>query len=150
MCAIQCTKEEICNVLGVTDKTLDNWCKETYNQYFSVVFNQKRDGGKTSLRRHQWKLAESGNATMLIWLGKQRLGQSENHVLDEIKKEELEIKKEELKLRRAIVEHKINKGEADDELLSSMLKGLTEGLNVNVVLDNEADKEVKEEAESID
>ena len=29
LCAIQCTEEEICDVLGVTDKTLTRWCKET-------------------------------------------------------------------------------------------------------------------------
>ena len=34
----------------------------------------------------QWKAAESGNVTMLIWLGKQVLGQSEQPTLleDEI------------------------------------------------------------------
>jgi hypothetical protein len=30
---------------------------------------------KASLRRIQWKLAEAGNATMCVWLGKQLLGQ---------------------------------------------------------------------------
>jgi hypothetical protein len=29
------------------------------------------------LRRLQWKLARAGNATMLIWLGKQWLGQTD-------------------------------------------------------------------------
>lgn len=76
LCAIQCTEEEICDVLGVTDKTLTNWCKETYGKRFSEVFRMKRQGGKASLRRTQWKLAQK-NTAMAIWLGKQYLGQKE-------------------------------------------------------------------------
>jgi hypothetical protein len=33
--------------------------------------------GRMSLRRKQWKAAEDGNTTMLVWLGKQYLGQSD-------------------------------------------------------------------------
>ena len=35
------------------------------------------DNGKISLRRSQLKLADSGNCTMNIWLGKQYLGQTD-------------------------------------------------------------------------
>jgi hypothetical protein len=37
-----------------------------------------RESLKQSLRRAQIKLALSGNAVMLIWLGKNLLGQSDN------------------------------------------------------------------------
>lgn len=77
LCGIQCTMEEICAVLDVTDKTLEKFCRETYGDSFSVVFREKRGRGKASLRRSQFKLAES-NATMAIWLGKQYLGQKDN------------------------------------------------------------------------
>lgn len=76
LCGFQCTEEEICNFFDVTDKTLTRWCKETYDLSFSEVFKVKRNIGKISLRRSQWKLAEK-NATMSIWLGKQYLGQRE-------------------------------------------------------------------------
>lgn len=76
LCKIQCTKEEICAVLDVCEDTLNSWCNETYGDNFSVVFREKRQLGKESLRRKQWKLADS-NATMAIWLGKQYLGQKE-------------------------------------------------------------------------
>ena len=76
LCAIQCTQEEICSVLGCNTDTLNSWCKTTYNTNFSEVFKEKRQGGKASLRRMQWKLAEK-NATMGIWLGKQFLGQKD-------------------------------------------------------------------------
>ena len=50
--------------------------KRTYSgETFDTIRNQKAEGGKVSLRRAQIKLAESGNATMLIWLGKQLLNQ---------------------------------------------------------------------------
>ena len=76
LCGLQCTLEEICGWFGVTDKTLDGWCKRTYHASFSEVFKQKRGAGKISLRRSQWRLAEK-NANMAIWLGKQYLGQKD-------------------------------------------------------------------------
>lgn len=76
LCVLQCTQEEICGWFGVTDKTLNSWCKRTYEQSFSEIFKEKRGVGKISLRRAQFRLAEK-NANMAIWLGKQYLGQSD-------------------------------------------------------------------------
>lgn len=81
LCSIQCTEEEIMAVLDVSDKTLTKWCMETYGKSFSEVFRIKRQGGKTSLRRKQWKLAEK-NAPMAIFLGKNYLGQSDERKID--------------------------------------------------------------------
>lgn len=46
---------------------------------FSGYFAQKRGTGKISLRRKQFQtaLAGKGNVSMLIWLGKQWLGQKD-------------------------------------------------------------------------
>ena len=82
LCGYQCTEEEICGVLDVSEKTLIKWCKETYGKTFSKVFAEKRMAGRVSLRRKQWKIADS-NATMAIFLGKQFLGQSDNPIVDE-------------------------------------------------------------------
>lgn len=76
MCQIQATQEEITLVLGVTDKTLNAWCRRTYGKRFSDVFREKRSAGKISLRRKQWKLADR-SAAMAIFLGKQFLGQTD-------------------------------------------------------------------------
>lgn len=76
LCGLQCTKEEICGFFGVTDKTLERWCRRTYKLGFSEVFAQKRGAGKISLRRSQFALAKK-NANMAIWLGKQYLDQRE-------------------------------------------------------------------------
>lgn len=121
LCAIQCTEEEICDVLEVTDKTLTKWCKETYNKPFSEVFREKRALGKASLRRNQWKLAEKGNSTMQIWLGKQILKQSENPILDEIKLKELEIKEKELELKLKEYELKTKENE-DNSMTIKIIK----------------------------
>lgn len=77
LCGIQCTNDEICDWFGVTDKTLDGWCKRTYKEGFSATYAKKRGKGKISLRRMQFELAKK-NAAMAIWLGKQYLGQKEN------------------------------------------------------------------------
>ncbi len=74
LCSIQCTKDEICNVFDCDEKTLTRWCNDTYGMGFSEVFKEKRNNGRASLRRMQWKLAEN-NPTMAIFLGKQYLEQ---------------------------------------------------------------------------
>lgn len=74
LCGYQSTQQENCWWFGVTDKTLNAWCKRTYHMSFSEVFRQKRGVGLISLRRMQFQLAEK-SAAMAIFLGKQRLGQ---------------------------------------------------------------------------
>lgn len=66
---IGCKNQEIANWFGIDENTL------TYN--FSVELIKGREALKQSLRQAQIRLALSGNATMLIWLGKNILGQSE-------------------------------------------------------------------------
>ncbi len=74
LCNLQCTEDEICGFLDTTDKTLNKWCKRTYGMGFSDTFKKYSQGGKVSLRRNQFRMAET-NASMAIWLGKQYLGQ---------------------------------------------------------------------------
>lgn len=68
---IQCTQEEIANSLKISVRTLQRDTK------FCRIYKKGMDEGKMSLRRLQWKAAEKGNTTMLIWLGKQYLNQRE-------------------------------------------------------------------------
>lgn len=72
---IQCTAEECAKVLGVSSDTIDRRLKEEGFAGFAEFYEKNAEGGKASLRREQWKLARNGNATMLVWLGKQWLGQ---------------------------------------------------------------------------
>lgn len=77
LCAIQCTITEICAALDVSSKTLEKWCLEEYGLSFSQVFAEKREIGKISLRRSQFRLAEK-NAAMAIFLGKNHLNQRDH------------------------------------------------------------------------
>ena len=120
LCAIQCTQEEICNVLDVTDKTLTRWCNEVYNLSFSEIYEQKRDIGRMSLRRNQFKLAEGGNTTMQIWLGKQVLKQSENPVMDNIKLKELELKIKEFELKEKLMLKQLEEGNNHSDVAQAL------------------------------
>lgn len=83
LCGIQATIEEIESVLNIDHKTINRLCKEHYRDSkgkamgFSQVYKKYSATGKMSLRRNQFKCAEAGNVSMLIWLGKQYLGQKE-------------------------------------------------------------------------
>jgi hypothetical protein len=75
---IQCTQLEICDIYEVTDKTLNLALKEHSNVSFSDLIKKNISHGKASIRRGQFKLGtEKLNPTMLIWLGKQYLGQKD-------------------------------------------------------------------------
>ena len=65
---IQCTQEEISAFLNVSVRTLQR------DEEFCRIYKKGLDGGKMSLRRIQFKLAEK-NSAMAIFLGKQYLGQ---------------------------------------------------------------------------
>ena len=70
LASIGCTDREIARWFDVDENTL------RYN--FSDILEKGREDLKHSLRRAQIKSALGGNATMLIWLGKNILGQSDN------------------------------------------------------------------------
>lgn len=72
---IQATVKECAAVLGVGEATFLRFLDK--HPEVAESFELAQIGGRASLRRHQFKLAESGNATMLIWLGKQYLEQSD-------------------------------------------------------------------------
>jgi len=72
LAAIGSTNTDIARWFGIEEQTL------RYN--FSDMLQKGREEVKQSLRMAQLKLALSGNAVMLIWLGKNLLGQSDNPV----------------------------------------------------------------------
>lgn len=72
--SIQCTQEEIAALMGCTVDTLQRDPK------FCGMYKKNFERGKMSLRRHQWRAVEvDRNPTMMIWLGKQYLGQRDRH-----------------------------------------------------------------------
>ncbi len=66
---ILCTQSEIASILGVSLTVLE------HDPEFQRIHKKGMESGHASLRRMQYKAAEAGNPTMLIWLGKQHLGQ---------------------------------------------------------------------------
>jgi predicted transcriptional regulator len=66
---IGCTQEEIAAVLKCTPRTLRNRFKEE--------IRSGMDEMRASIRRWQYMKAKDGNVAMLIWLGKQYLGQKD-------------------------------------------------------------------------
>jgi len=77
MCAIQCTGEEMAGVLDISYNTLVRACEREKGQLFEDYIAKKKAGGKMSLRRKQYTTAMDGNPTMLVWLGKNWLGQTD-------------------------------------------------------------------------
>lgn len=78
MIRIQCTEKEICAVFDMHHETLNRICRERGEGTFSQLYEKHHGEGAHSLRRAQWKKAvDEGNPTMLIWLGKNMLGQSD-------------------------------------------------------------------------
>jgi hypothetical protein len=75
LASIGCTFEEIATVLGITPWQLSKRRKS------DTEFEQRIQKGlahfKVSLRRMQYQAAQKGNVAMLIWLGKQVLGQTD-------------------------------------------------------------------------
>jgi len=72
LAAIGCTDSEIARWFSMKETTLkDN---------FREILLKGREDMKQTLRQAQIRLALSGNATMLIWLGKNLLGQSDTPI----------------------------------------------------------------------
>lgn len=75
LASLGCSATEMADWFGVSQSTLK------YN--FGEYIKKGKEHIKNKLRDAQIKTALSGNATMLIWLGKQLLGQQENPVNNE-------------------------------------------------------------------
>ena len=77
LASIGCTNIEIGSFFGCSPDLLE----KSYSEFLT----KGRDKGKIRLRQLQWKAAEQGSHTMLIWLGKQILNQSDKQEFELIK-----------------------------------------------------------------
>jgi len=82
LCQMHATQEEIAAFLGITVDTIDSRLKKRFNKSFSEYYQEKAALGKISLRRAQLQKALGGDNTMMIWLGKNMLGQKDSQELD--------------------------------------------------------------------
>jgi len=76
-----CEGTGIAGLLGIHPNTLYEECKRLHKCNFSDYQSKKRAEGKDLLRGKQMQLAMSGDKTMLIWLGKQYLNQTERQAI---------------------------------------------------------------------
>lgn len=72
---IGCTIREIAHFYGCGHATLER--RLQFEPEFREAFDNGQANLKVGLRKKQVEQALSGNTTMLIWLGKQMLGQSD-------------------------------------------------------------------------
>lgn len=73
----QCSAVGIASILGIHERTLYGRCETDKNMLFTDYAQQKRGEGQELIRMKQFKLAMEEDKIMLIWLGKQYLGQSD-------------------------------------------------------------------------
>lgn len=74
---IQCTRDEIASAIDIDSRNLMRKCKQEFGCCFEEKLEEWRHGGRASLRRKQWLLADK-SAAMAIFLGKQVLGQRDD------------------------------------------------------------------------
>jgi len=78
-----CTGEEIAACFGMAPTTFYQRLSAKYEMHFTSYRQMMKAKGESLLREQQFKkalgLSQLGDNTLLIWLGKQRLGQAESH-----------------------------------------------------------------------
>jgi hypothetical protein len=68
--------------LGIDRGTLTLRIKEKTGLDFPAYKEQKKEAMRVNLRKKQYEVAMNGNVSMLIWLGKNELGQADKHEHD--------------------------------------------------------------------
>jgi hypothetical protein len=72
---IQATQREAAGVLGVGESTFTQFLGSEAGKRGRDSWEMGRAAGRANLRKLQWRAAERGSITMMIWLGKQWLEQ---------------------------------------------------------------------------
>ena len=82
-----CPGTEVAACLGIHANTLYDRIEKKYNCNYRDYLYQKRAKGDHLIRQQQYNkalgLTDKGDNTLLIWLGKCRLKQTENHQSEE-------------------------------------------------------------------
>ena len=76
LAGIGCPNKEIASIVGCSVDTLD--------RHFADVITKGRENGKTRIRQKQIQMALNGNVAMLIWVGKNWLGQTDKQEISGI------------------------------------------------------------------
>jgi len=76
-------KTYCCEVLSVNEKTLTARIQEKYGLSFYDYKDQKKEAMRVNLRKKQYDVAMAGNVSMLIWLGKNELNQTDRQEVEQ-------------------------------------------------------------------
>lgn len=77
ICQYPLTNEDIAAILDLSKDTIERAIKKEYGISFAAYKEQKQSSLRFTLFAKQIEVAKNGNVAMLIWLGKQYLGQSD-------------------------------------------------------------------------
>ena len=77
-----CSGADACEIMGVCYNTIADRIKLTHNATFQEYRIKKMAKKRYKLREKQYELAMAGNVAMLIWLGKNELGQKDRQEMD--------------------------------------------------------------------
>ena len=86
LAGLHCSVDEIADILGCG--------RDTIYRHYKEELDIGRAEGRMRLRTMQFKSAQSGSAAMLIWLGKQILGQKDQQEIAVVDEEEKRLSEE--------------------------------------------------------
>lgn len=78
-----CPDSEIAAFIGCGEATL--------RRHFDTLLKEMREAGKSNIRAKQYELAMKGDRTMLIWVGKQILNQTDRAKLEITREQAIEF-----------------------------------------------------------
>lgn len=89
LCSKFCEQKEISNIMRTSITKINLYCKKHYideddghKMTFGEVQEMFRSRGALKIRNKQWELIEKGNLQMIMWYGKNYLGQKDNPTID--------------------------------------------------------------------
>ena len=90
--------EEYCaDRLGINIETLASRIKEKHGVSFPEYKHKKKETLRINLLKKQYEVAMAGNVSMLIWLGKNELGQTDKQEVTADIKEKITLNYEKIK-----------------------------------------------------
>lgn len=84
------TVKSIASVFGCSEKTIQRYVNSEYGLTFDQLKAEKSETMKMRLGGKQYEVAMKGNVPMLVWLGKQYLGQADKQEIKSDQKHSFE------------------------------------------------------------
>lgn len=92
------TVPDAAEILGVSEDTIERSIKKNHGLTFAEYRNKKMGRVRIKLLQKQIAMALNGSVPLLIWLGKQYLGQSEKQEIEHAGNSVIRIEKDDEKL----------------------------------------------------